>query len=52
MHALTPSKIRALVHRRLALSALRANSSLAVRLSSYNAHMSTVRALESAGGER
>jgi len=50
MHALTPSKIRALVHRRLALSALRANSSLAVRLNRYNVHMSAARTLDNLGG--
>lgn len=50
MYALTPSKIRALVHRHLALSALRANSSLTVRLSRYNGHMSAARTLEDLGG--
>ena len=50
MHALTPSKIRALVHRHLALSALRANSSLTVRLNRYNAHMAAARGLENLGG--
>jgi len=50
MYALTPSKIRAIVHRHLALSALRANSSLAVRLSRYNGHMSAARTLENLGG--
>lgn len=49
-HALTPSKIRALAHRRMALSALRADSSLSVRLKRYNNHMSIVRALEVQGG--
>ncbi len=43
MTALIPSAIRALVHRRMALSALRANSSLSVRLKRYNAHMTIVR---------
>ncbi|EJM25146.1 hypothetical protein PMI22_00492 [Pseudomonas sp. GM21] len=50
MHALIPSKIRALAHRRMALSALRADSSLSVRLARYNAHMAIVRTLESQGG--
>lgn len=34
--SLYPSKIRALAHRRMALSALRTNSSLATRLKRYN----------------
>jgi hypothetical protein len=50
MTTLIPSKIRALAHRRMALSALRANSSLSVRLKRYNHHMDQVRALESQGG--
>nr|WP_314616223.1 hypothetical protein [uncultured Pseudomonas sp.] len=50
MHALNPSKIRAYAHRRLALAALRANSSLSVRINRYNAHMAIVRALEAQGG--
>lgn len=50
MHALTPSKIRAYAHRRLALAALRANSSLSVRLSRYNHHAEVARALEAQGG--
>ena len=49
-HALIPSKIRAFAHRRMALSALRANSSLSVRLARYNSHMAIARTLESAGG--
>ena len=49
LHALIPSKIRALAHRRMALSALRANSSLSVRLTRYNAHMNIARTLENAG---
>lgn len=49
-HALNPSAIRALAHRRMALSALRANSSLSVRLARYNAHMAIVRILESVRG--
>ena len=50
MHALTPSAIRAFAHRRMALSALRANSSLSVRVARYNSHMAIARTLESAGG--
>lgn len=50
MTALFPSVIRALAHRRMALSALRANSSLSVRLKRYNAHMDIVRTLETQGG--
>jgi hypothetical protein len=46
---ITP-KIRALAHRRMALSALRANTALSVRLKRYNAHMDRARALEIAGG--
>ena len=49
MTTLIPSKIRALAHRRMALSALRANSSLSVRLKRYNDHMSQARALEAVG---
>ncbi len=50
MPALNPSVIRAFAHRRMALSALRANSSLSVRLARYNSHMAIARTLESAGG--
>ncbi len=49
-HALIPSKIRAFAHRRLAVSALRANSSLSTRLSRYNVSMVIARALEADGG--
>jgi len=49
-HTLNPSAIRAYAHRRMALSALRAKSSLSVRLARYNAHMAIVRTLENAGG--
>lgn len=49
-HALIPSKIRALAHRRMAMSALRANSSLSVRLKRYNHHMDQARSLEAQGG--
>jgi hypothetical protein len=50
MTTLNPSRIRAIAHRRMALSALRANSSLSVRLKRFNHHMSIVRLLESVGG--
>ena len=50
MTAINPSAIRAYAHRRMALSALRAKSSLSVRLARYNAHMDIVRTLEAAGG--
>ncbi|MBL3873558.1 hypothetical protein EGV01_16105 [Pseudomonas syringae pv. theae] len=50
MATLTPSTIRALAHRRMALSALHADSSLATRLKRYNHHMDIVRALEAQGG--
>lgn len=49
MTTLIPSAIRVLAHRRMALSALRANSSLSVRLTRYNAHMAIVRSLEAGG---
>lgn len=50
MHALIPSAIRAFAHRHLALSALRANSTLFNRLARYNANMAIARALETSGG--
>jgi len=50
MPTLSPSEIRAFAHRRMALSALRANSSLSVRLARYNSHMTIVRKLEHSGG--
>lgn len=46
LHALNPSRLRAAAHRRMALAALHSDSSLATRLSRYNAHMWRVRALE------
>ena len=46
MHALNPSKIRAAAHRAMALAALRANSSLSVRITRYNNHMAIARSLE------
>jgi len=50
LHTLIPQQIRALAHRRMALSALRADSSLATRLKRYSHHMAIVRTLESVGG--
>lgn len=50
MSALNPSAIRAFAHRRMALSALRANSSLSVRLKRYNHHMAQARTFECSGG--
>lgn len=50
MTSTIPSRIRALAHRRMALAALRANSSLAVRLKRYNHHSEIARNLENAGG--
>lgn len=47
MNALNPSKIRAASHRDMAIAALRANSSLAVRLRRHNHHMDVARNLES-----
>ena len=46
MPALNPSAIRAFAHRRIAFSALRANSSLSVRLKRYNHHSEIARELE------
>lgn len=51
-HAIIPSAIRAFAHRRMALSALRANLSLSSRLARYNANMAIVRTLENAGGAK
>jgi len=47
-HVLTlnPSKARAAAHRAMALAALRADSSLSVRLRRYNAQMAIARSLE------
>lgn len=47
MPTLNPSKIRAYAHRRLALAALHANSSLSVRLARYTHHIEIARGLES-----
>lgn len=43
---LNPSKARAAAHRAMALAALRADSSLSVRLKRYNAAMARARALD------
>ncbi|WP_211354871.1 hypothetical protein, partial [Azomonas agilis] len=48
--SLNPSKIRAIAHRRMALAALHADSSLSTRLNRYNDHMNKARALETLGG--
>jgi hypothetical protein len=52
MITIDPSKIRAAAHRAMALAALHANSSLATRLTRYNAHMAKARALEATGGAK
>jgi len=49
-HTLIPSGNRAAAHRARALAALRANSSLSVRLARYNSAMAKARALEAVGG--
>lgn len=51
-HALNPSRIRAAAHRAMAMAALRANSSAAVRLRRYNHHMSIARGLDASGGAK
>lgn len=48
--ALNPSAPHAAAFRAMALAALRADSSLSVRLTRYNHHMARARALEAAGG--
>lgn len=48
--SLNPSKIRAIAHRRMALAALHADSSLSTRLNRYHHHMSQARALEAQQG--
>lgn len=50
--SLSPSRIRANWHRRMALACLRADSSLSVRLARYRAHINAARALEVVGGEK
>lgn len=51
-HALNPSASHAHAWKARALSALRANSSLSVRLARYNEAMRRARALEAQGGEQ
>lgn len=46
MSTLSPSKVRALALRRMAIAALHADSSLSVRLRRYNAAMAKARAIE------
>lgn len=48
--ALNPSAPHAAAWKAMALAALRADSSLSVRLARYNHHMAKARALEAAGG--
>lgn len=52
-HALIPpaTSSKAAAHRAMAMAALRANSSISVRLARYNAHMAIVRSLESGGAQ-
>ena len=52
LHALSPSRLRAAAHRRMAFAALRADSSAATRLARYQHHITKARALESKGGEQ
>lgn len=53
LRALNPSKIRrAAAHRKMALAALRSNSSLYNRLKRYNAHIAKARQLEGKGGAK
>lgn len=47
---LNPSRLRAARYRRQAMSALRADSSLSVRLKRYNEAMEKARTLETQGG--
>lgn len=53
-HARNPSALRerAAAHRAMALAALRADSSLSVRLKRYNAAMTKARALEAEAAEQ
>jgi len=50
MTSIIPPAIRLAAHKAMALAALRANSSLSVRLKRYNHHMAQARALEAQGG--
>lgn len=52
MTALIPPSIRLAAHKAMALAALRANSSLSVRLRRYNHHMQQARYLEAQGGAK
>ena len=52
MHTLSPSRLRAAAHRRMAFAALSADSSAATRLARYQHHITKARALESKGGEQ
>lgn len=50
MTVIIPLAIRLAAHKAMALAALRANSSLSVRLKRYNHHIAQARALEAQGG--
>jgi hypothetical protein len=50
MTIIIPPAIRLAAHKAMALAALRANSSLSVRLKRYNHHIAQARALEAQGG--
>lgn len=50
MTSIIPPALRALAHRRMALSALRANASLRTRLTRYRHHVDRARTLEAQGG--
>lgn len=50
MHAPTPGRTRASWHRHMAMACLKADSSKAVRMSRYHAHIDKARALEAVGG--
>lgn len=52
MNAINPSALqdRAAAHRAMAVAALRANSSLSVRLKRYNHHINVARSLDAQGG--
>lgn len=49
--SINPFKIRGLAHRRMAFSALRADSALSIRLKRYNSHMSIARTIQVLSGE-
>lgn len=48
--SLSPERSRANWHRRMAMACLKADSSKAVRMSRYRAHIEQARALEAIGG--